>query len=175
MSDETAPGTEIVRPISSSPVRLAAEEVVEMLLEQSRFSEEPEQRATAIKLLESGHTLASAAQKMGIRTSTLFRWAKEPDVSTALAAGQEYRRQVLGGRLELAAEQALTSLVDVATDPDIAARDRVKASEILLDRCGITPETAKTTGQIGQSVVIDVDFDERLARIVASGSSSGLD
>ena len=112
---------------------------------------------------------------MGVRASTLFRWAKEPDVSSALSSGREYRRQILGGRLELAADQALTSLVDVATDPDISPRDRVKASEILLDRCGITPETAKTTGQTAQSVTIDVDFDERLARIVASGSSNGLE
>ena len=175
MSEELAPGTQIVNAITSAPVGLAEQEVIEILIEQTRFAEEPEQKRTAIKLLESGHTLVSAAQRMGVRASTLFRWAKEPDVSSALSSGREYRRQVLGGRLELAADQALTSLVDVATDPDISPRDRVKASEILLDRCGITPETAKTTGQMAQSVTIDVDFDERLARIVASGSSNGLE
>ena len=175
MSEELAPGTQIVSAITSAPVGLAEQEVIEILIEQTRFAEEPEQKRTAIKLLESGHTLVSAAQRMGIRASTLFRWAKEPDVSSALSSGREYRRRVLGGRLELAADQALTSLVDVATDPDISPRDRVKASEILLDRCGIAPETAKTAGQTSQSVTIDVDFDERLARIVANGSSTGLE
>ena len=98
MSEELAPGTQILSAITSAPVGLAEQEVIEMLIEQTRFSEEPEQKRTAIKLLESGHTLVSAAQKMGVRASTLFRWAKEPDVSSALSSGREYRRQILGGR-----------------------------------------------------------------------------
>ena len=165
----------MMRTISSAVVQPAESEVIEMLIEQTRFADTPELRSTAIKLLEAGYTLTATATKMSIRASTLFRWARDPDVAAAILSGREYRRQVLGSGLELAAEQALDSLVDVATDPDVAPRDRVKASEILLDRCGITPETAKTAGQIGQTVVIDVDFDERLARIVASGSSSSLE
>lgn len=166
---------QIMRTISSAVVQPAEADVIEMLIEQTRFADTPELRSTAIKLLEAGYTLTATATKMSIRASTLFRWARDPDVATAILSGREYRRQVLGSGLELAAEQALDSLVDVATDPDVAPRDRVKASEILLDRCGITPETAKTAGQIGQTVVIDVDFDERLARIVANGSSSALE
>ena len=166
---------QMMRTISSAVVQPAESEVIEMLIEQTRFADTPDLRSTAIKLLEAGYTLTATATKMSIRASTLFRWARDPDVATAILSGREYRRQVLGSGLELAAEQALDSLVDVATDPDVAPRDRVKASEILLDRCGITPETAKTAGQIGQTVVIDVDFDERLARIVASGSSSSLE
>jgi len=59
----------------------------------------------------------------------------------------------------------------VATDVGTQPRDRVKASEAILDRCGITPQTESAETRVG--VTVDVDFDERLARIVAGGAVSG--
>ena len=47
-------------------------------------------------------------------------------------------------------------------------KDRVKASEAILDRCGLVENSAG--GNPTAIVAVDVDFDERLARIVASGS-----
>jgi hypothetical protein len=58
----------------------------------------------------------------------------------------------------------------VVSDPDVTPRDRVKAAEAVLDRCGITPEVANAAGTA--AVTVDIDFDERLARIVAAGTVS---
>tara|TARA_R100001126_G_scaffold26091_1_gene13795 strand:- start:66 stop:365 length:300 start_codon:yes stop_codon:yes gene_type:complete len=99
----------------------------------------------------------------------VWSWATEPDGQAAIAAGKERRRSVLGEGLEEAAEAALSSLLDVATDIAAAPRDRVKASEAILDRCGITPHQAGEQSTVAVSV--DVDFDERLARIVAGAQS----
>jgi hypothetical protein len=88
-------------------------------------------------------------------------------VSQAIAAGAEHRRNVLGQGLEEAAEQALGTLLDVANDVGAQPRDRVKASEAILDRCGITPATGGNNAAVG--LTVDIDFDERLARIVAGG------
>ena len=87
----------------------------------------------------------------------------------AMAAGVERRRVVLGQGLEEAAEQALGTLLEVANDVGAQPKDRVKASEAILDRCGITPEAAGGGAAIG--ITVDVDFDERLARIVAGGKA----
>ena len=70
-----------------------------------------------------------------------------------------------------AAEAALSALLEVATDVGAQPRDRVKASEAILDRCGITPQSESSDTRVG--VTVDVDFDERLARIVAASASSG--
>jgi uncharacterized protein YbjQ (UPF0145 family) len=86
-----------------------------------------------------------------------------------MAAGVERRKSVLGQGLEEAAEQALGALLEVANDVGAQPRDRVKASEAILDRCGITPDTGSGNAVVG--VTVDVDFDERLARIVAGAKS----
>jgi len=87
----------------------------------------------------------------------------------AMAAGVDRRRAVLGQGLEEAAEQALGALLEVANDVGAQPKDRVKASEAILDRCGITPETGGGAAAVG--ITVDVDFDERLARIVAGGKA----
>ena len=38
MSEELAPGTQILSAVPSAPVGLAEQEVIEMLIEQTRFS-----------------------------------------------------------------------------------------------------------------------------------------
>ena len=84
--------------------------------------------------------------------------------------GAERRQQVLGEGLQEAAEAALSALLEVATDVGAQPRDRVKASEAILDRCGITPAVESAETRVG--VTVDIDFDERLARIVAGGAAS---
>ena len=75
---------------------------------------------------------------------------------------------MIGQRLEAAAEVAVDALVDVAADDEVNPRDRVKASEAILDRCGLV-QVERTSA--AAAVSVDIDFDERLARIVAAGKS----
>jgi len=100
-----------------------------------------------------------------MRPSTLMCWSHEPEMAEAIEKGRQYRQKMLGQELESAAAGAVRALADIADDSTVAAKDRVKASEVILDRCGLVEKA----GSAGQSiaVAVDVDFDERLARIVA--------
>ena len=174
--DSDEPDEQVVSPastdlhvVSTTVVPAGEAEVAAMLAEQVRFSDEPETQALAYRLLEAGHTVRSTARRLGVRPTTVWSWATEPDGQAAIAAVKERRQSVLGEGLEEAAEAALSSLLDVATDIAAAPRDRVKASEAILDRCGITPHQAGEQSTVAVSV--DVDFDERLARIVAGAQS----
>lgn len=162
---EAAPANQPLHIVPTSVVPAGEQEVAAMLAEQARFNDEPEMKAVATRLLEAGYTVQSAARRLGLRSSTVWSWSKEPEVATAIANGATRRRTVLGQGLEEAAEQALGTLLEVANDAGAQPRDRVKASEAILDRCGITPSANAQTAAVG--VTIDVDFDERLARIVA--------
>tara|TARA_Y100000114_G_scaffold36894_1_gene32413 strand:- start:604 stop:1089 length:486 start_codon:yes stop_codon:yes gene_type:complete len=151
--------------VPTAVVPAGEQEVAAMLAEQARFNDEPEMKVVATRLLEAGYTVQSAARRLGLRSSTVWSWSKEQDVATAIQNGAERRRRVLGQGLEEAAHQALGTLLEVANDVGAQPRDRVKASEAILDRCGITPAADSQHATVG--VTVDVDFDERLARIVA--------
>ena len=146
-------------------------EVIAMLQEQTRFADNDQMKGIAKQLLGAGYTVASVARRIGIRPTTVWSWSKEPDFVQAIDDGADRRRKVLGEGLQDAAEAALSALLEVATDVAAQPRDRVKASEAILDRCGITPQTESSESRVG--VTVDVDFDERLARIVAGSAASG--
>jgi len=146
-------------------------EVVSMLAEQARFDGNDRMRDVAKQLLGAGYTVATTARRLGIRPTTVWGWSKEPDFVETIQSGAERRKNILGEGLQEAAEAALSALLEVATDVAAQPRDRVKASEAILDRCGITPQSESSETRVG--VTVDVDFDERLARIVAASASSG--
>jgi transposase-like protein len=166
---QEAPANQSLHLVPRSVVPAGEQEVAAMLAEQARFHDEPEMKAVAGQLLSAGHTVRQTARRLGIRESTVWSWSKEPNIVEAIAAGVERRRSVLGQGLEEAAEQALSALLEVANDVGAQPRDRVKASEAILDRCGITPQTGSSEAVVG--VTVDVDFDERLARIVAGAKT----
>ena len=168
-SGEAAPANQPLHLVPTSVVPAGEQEVAAMLAEQARFNDEPEMKAIASQLLAAGHSVRATARRLGIRASTVWSWSKEPEIVEAMAAGVERRKSVLGQGLEEAAEQALGALLEVANDVGAQPRDRVKASEAILDRCGITPDTGASNSVVG--VTVDVDFDERLARIVAGAKS----
>lgn len=165
MDDSANEAVQLVPQIVVGPTE---KEVVSLLVEQSRFESEPELRATAARLLEAGYTMRVVSRKLGLKAVTLFRWSQDPELAEAIARGREYRKQVLGQGLESAAEDALTTLQDLANDPAVAPKDRITASQTILDRCGLVSsvESAQVTG-----ISVDIDFDERLARIVAASKS----
>jgi len=170
---EAAPANQPLELVPTSVVPVGEQEVAAMLAEQARFVDEPEIKAVAYQLLGAGHTIGSTAGRLGLRTSTVWSWSKDPDCVAAIAAGADRRRVALGQGLEEAAERALATLAAVADDLDAHPRDRVKASEAILDRCGITP--AVKGGETVVGIAIDVDFDERLARIVAGAKVPAVD
>ena len=140
------------------------QEVAGMLAEEVRFKEEGEVREVAVRLLGAGYTIQATARRLQMRPSPLMCWAHQPEMKEAIEKGRQYRQRMLGQELESAAEGAVRALADIAEDSTVAAKDRVKASEVILDRCGLVERVG---GGQTVAVAVDVDFDERLARIVA--------
>ena len=58
----------------------------------------------------------------------------------------------------------MQALNDVVSDDAVNPKDRIKAAEVVLDRTGLDLKQERAN-QVAISV--DIDFDERLARIVA--------
>ena len=162
--------TNIPALVPTAVIEPSEDEIATMIAEEAQFGAAPEVRAAAARLLEVGFTVRETARRLDLRASTVWRWAQDPSLQSAIASGHTRRRAILGQRLESAAETALDALIDVVSDPDVTPRDRVKAAEAVLDRCGITPEVANAAGTA--AVTVDIDFDERLARIVAAGTVS---
>ena len=164
-----APANEPLTIVPTVVTPAGEDEIIEMLVEENRFKNEPELRAAASRLLEAGYTVNVTSRRLGIRASTVWKWSTEPEMRGSIEAGREYRRRTLGQDLESAAERALSALVDVISDPGVNPKDRVKASEVILDRCGLV----SGPGSAGNAtaVAIDIDFDERLARIVAKSAT----
>ena len=166
-----APASQSLHVVPTVVVPASEDEVVAMIADQARFVDDDELKRTAIRLLEAGYTVSVVAARLKIRPTTVWSWTSGPDVQSAVKAGQARRRAVLGEGLESAAETALSTLVDVAGDIGAPHKDRIKASEVILDRCGITPAGAGANEGGMVAVSIDLDFDERLARIVAGSKS----
>jgi len=142
----------------------ASDEVIDMLVEQSRFSASEEVKALAVRLLEAGYTVQRTARKLELRATTVWAWSREPEIQAAISSGRERRKQVLGEELEDAASGALGALITIAGDVQVSPRDRVKAASEILDRCGISPGES---GRSEATIAVNIDFDERLAQIVA--------
>lgn len=147
------------------------DEIVAMIREENEFTGSPELRASVCRLLESGYTMRRVASQLSLRPTTLWAYANDEVIQAARERGRLRRQAVLSERLEAAADRAVTALVDVADDPDVSPRDRVKAAEAILDRSGITPLAGRADGQT--AIAVDIDFDDRLARIVAGTSTGG--
>lgn len=154
-------------------VQAAAEqEVVEMLADQTRFASDPEARAVATQLLTAGYTVRDVARRLKLRPHIVWAWSEDQAIKNAIEKGRELRRRSLGQELEDAAEAALSTLVDLMNDDAVTPKDRLKAAELVLDRCGLVDVKPSVTTQ--ETVVkVDVDFDERLARIVAGQRTTG--
>ena len=141
-------------------------EVVSMLADSTRFAGDPELRMVAGQLLAAGYTVREVCRKLKLRPHVVWGWAEEPVVKTAIEKGKDLRRKSLGQELEHAAENALATLVDLMGDAATTPKDRLKAAELILDRCGLVD--LKQVAQVETAVKVDIDFDERLARIVAA-------
>ncbi len=169
--DDVAPASQPLQVLPRVVPAATEDEVVSMLAEEARYQADEETRSVAVRLLEAGYTVQTVARKLDVRPSTVWRWSGEPTVRAAVAAGKERRRAVLGEGLENAAHGALGALTSIVGDVQVSPRDRIKAAEAILDRCGLVE--VQNGSETGAAVAIDVDFDERLARIVAtSGAKS---
>lgn len=163
----------VVPAARATRVEAAAEaEVVEMLAQQTAFAGDPETRAVAVQLLNAGYTVRDVCRRLRLRPHIVWSWAEEPAIKGAIERGRELRRRSLGQELEDAANEAIGTLVVLMQDEATTPKDRLKAAELILDRCGLVEVATKAAPVQETAIRVDVDFDERLARIVAGSRSS---
>lgn len=168
------PGAQTIVTLPTVQVTPAAErETLSIMRSRARFSASTELRAMAVQLLSAGYTPAETSSRLKLHPGAVYDLSKEPAVREAIAAGVERRREALGHGLQSAANDAMTVLSMLMNDPSVPPKERIKAAETLLDRSGLTPD-AKAQPQAAAAVSVDVDFDNRLARIVAAGGSQQL-
>jgi hypothetical protein len=159
-----SPASRALNVLAAEIIEPTEAECVAMLAEEVRFSDEPKVQAAAVKLLAAGYTVRRTAIRLNIRPSTLWHWADTKEIREAIETGRLKRTAKLGQGLEEAADHAVQALTDVVSDDSVAPKDRIKAAEVVLDRTGldIRPDGANQV-----AISVDIDFDERLARIVA--------
>ncbi|WP_276620607.1 phBC6A51 family helix-turn-helix protein [Syntrophomonas wolfei] len=78
-------------------------------------------------------TIEKAAAKVGIGTTTAFRWLQEPDFQ---AEYQQARKQAVSqaiAQLQQATTQAVATLVEVMNDQEATPASRVSATKIVLE------------------------------------------
>ena len=170
-TEDVSPANQPLRVLPKVVVPAGESEVVDMLAEQSRYADDEETKAVAVRLLEAGYTVQTVARRLQLRATTVWRWSHEPSIREAIEAGKDHRRQVLGQEMEDAAEGALSALVSIVGDNAVNPRDRVKAATEILDRCGIAPGQENNGQNAGAAIAVDISFDERLARIVATSQT----
>jgi hypothetical protein len=90
-------------------------------------------REEAIVALLSQPNLEAAARAIGIGTTTLVRWQKDPEFDAAYRAA---RRAAFGqsiARLQQACGAAVSVLLKVMVDPSTPASVKVRAADSVLD------------------------------------------
>ncbi|PWU12710.1 MAG: hypothetical protein C5B51_00180 [Terriglobia bacterium] len=96
----------------------------------SKFSRKMEDAIAAL-LIHRNHE--EAARAVGIGTTTLLRWQKEPEFQKAF---REARREAFGqtiARLQQMSGAAATTLGKVMVDPTAPASTRVRAAEAIIN------------------------------------------
>lgn len=87
-----------------------------------RNSNEPQlksQQARAVDLLLSGLSIPEAADHVGVRRETVWRWTRTPKIAAVLAARRLQRREEIEGALADLAETALEALRRLLTAEDV--------------------------------------------------------
>ena len=160
----TSPASQALQVLENAVVAPSEADCAAMLAEEMRFADTPELRAAAVKLLSAGWTVRHVAIRLGVRASTVWHWSTDPLLVAAIERGKKIRTQKLGEGLQEAAQHAVQALTDVVSDDSVAPKDRIKAAEVVLDRVGINGTHDR---EPSVAISVDIDFDDRLARIVA--------
>lgn len=112
----------------------------------------------------SGMQTAEIARALGCSRQAVHETLQVPEVIEAIEAIHAEAREAVKHKLQAAATLGLSVLVELAKgrpneEGKLGVNDMVRrqAASDLLDRCGVTKETAvRLEGQAGPTVVVDV-------------------
>tara|TARA_R100001163_G_C5062026_1_gene199023 strand:- start:898 stop:1494 length:597 start_codon:yes stop_codon:yes gene_type:complete len=171
---QISPASQQIQPLPSyTPAPSAEREVLSIMRSRATFAANDEVRTMCKQLLGAGYTPAETASRLKLHPGVVYDLSKEPEIRDAITKGADRRRDILGHGLQSAAVDAMATLSVLMNDPTVPPKERIKAAETLLDRSGLTPDK-DSQHQMAAAVSVDVDFDNRLARIVAAGGSQSI-
>jgi len=87
----------------------------------------------AVVALLTNRTIEDAATAIKVAPSTLLRWMKEPDFSTAYRDARRATFSQSIARLQQATGAAVTTLLKVMVDPSTPPSTKVRAADSVLD------------------------------------------
>ncbi len=96
----------------------------------SKFGRKKEE---AIVALLTNRTIEDAATAINVAPSTLLRWMKEPEFSTAYRDARRAAFSQSIARLQQATGAAVTTLLKVMVDPSTPPSTKVRAADSVLD------------------------------------------
>ncbi|MBK8169665.1 MAG: hypothetical protein IPK60_04900 [Sandaracinaceae bacterium] len=99
-------------------------------------------KVSAAELLGSGHSLRHVAQVLGVHRATLHRWKSEPEFRQLIDGTRKTVLELASEGLVNAVPKAVDALLDIVNNAEAPAAARVRAAEAILDRAGVTPNTA---------------------------------
>lgn len=168
---QVAPGAQAAALVPTVEVPASAEqEVLSIMRSRARFASDPELKAMTRQLLGAGYTPLQVARKLGLHRATVHDWVLEPDMKAAIVTARERLQTSLGYSVQASAVSAIDTLNSLMLDPTVPAKERIRAAEAILDRSGVAPKDDAAAA--APPVAIELDFDKRLARIVANGQTN---
>ena len=87
----------------------------------------------AVAALLTQRNMEEAAKAVGISTTTLISWTKQPEFQTAYREAKRAAFSQSISRLQQASGAAVSTLLKVMVDPNTPAATRVRAADSVLD------------------------------------------
>jgi hypothetical protein len=113
----------------------------------AKFNRQMEQ---AIVALLSHRNVDEAARAVGVNANTLLRWMKEPEFETAYREARRLAFSQAIGRFQDASGAAATTVLKIMVDPNVPARTRLQAAQIVLEQGAKTSEIEDIEGRVAR-------------------------
>lgn len=115
-------------------------------------------------LLEAGYTCGEIARKLRVHVSSVFAAEADPMVGKMAARGRERRARITREAHQDYTKRALDALIDLAEDPSVAPKDRVKAAETIVKT---SPDSAGSDDSGGSGhTFIQNNFQTRVLEVL---------
>ncbi len=113
----------------------------------TKFSHKMEQ---AVAALLTQPNLDAAARSVGIASTTLLRWQKQPEFQTAYREARRASYTQAIARLQQAAPIAVATMLKLMVDPSTPASVRVRSSECIVNHASKAIEIEDVEARVAE-------------------------
>lgn len=133
--DEVSPGSQSLLFLATrepdATVRQTEEDVLRLVQAKAQAGTK-DFKLMVGTMLGAGYTCGEIARKLRIHVSAVFEAEADPAVGKLAAQGRERRAALIRESHQSYTQRALDQLIEIAEDPSVNPKDRVKAAETLV-------------------------------------------